>query len=163
MESATCLLCQTLFRWYAAQVDKALYNTKKVPLSALQAKSELNTFKVEVSLDRSGFVELAKLDQIRYLYLNKQGLSHVPLEVCQMQNLKHLFLSDNDLSDLPTELSNLSGLEILGLTKNSLNAVPTVLDDLPNLKKLYISQTVYDNFDWSAVEERGITIQVTLD
>ena len=144
-------------------LDKAQYNTKKVPLSALQSKSELNTLKVEVSLDRSDFVELSKLDQIRYLYLNKQGLSNVPLEVCQMENLKHLFLSDNDLSDLPTELSNLSDLEILGLTKNSLNAVPTVLDDLPNLKKLYISQTVYNNFDWSAVEERGIKIQVTLD
>ncbi len=141
-------------------LDKALYNTKKVPLSALQAKSELNTLKVEVVLDRSDYLELSKLDQVKFLYLNKQGLSDIPLEVCQMKNLKHLFLSDNDLSDLPRELSNLSNLEILGLTRNNLTSVPAVLDDLPNLKKLYISQSVYNNLNWDLVMERGIQIQI---
>ncbi len=142
-------------------IDKVRYNTKKVPLSALQAKSELNTLKVEVVLDMSDYSELSKLGQVKFLYLNKQGLSHIPLEVCQMKNLKHLFLSGNELSDLPRELSNLSGLEILGLTRNNLDSVPAVLDDLPNLKTLYISQSVYNNLDWDPIMERGIQIQIT--
>ena len=49
-------------------IDKALYNTKKVPLSALQAKSELNTLKVEVVLDMSDYLEAVSVSRARKFY-----------------------------------------------------------------------------------------------
>jgi len=102
--------------------------------------------------------EIEKLSGLRNLVLYNNKLSFLP-EIGSLVELKYLYLQDNELSVLPVEIGNLVKLECLDLHDNCLSVLPEELCDLPNLKWIW----VYDNpfSDYAVVEklrDKGVEV-----
>ena len=46
-------------------------------------------------------------DKVQVLDLSNQGLTEIPVEICQLINLTQLHLSGNNLNTLPSEIGQL--------------------------------------------------------
>lgn len=79
---------------------------------------------------------LAGLHKLRQMFLNKNNLTEVPLQVCQLADLIGLNLGYNKLTMLPTEISDLSLLQALNLGTNQLLELPPSIGRLTSLMVL---------------------------
>jgi Leucine-rich repeat (LRR) protein len=50
---------------------------------------------------------LKEPDKVQVLDLSNQGLTEIPVEICQLTNLTQLHLSGNNLNTLPSEIGQL--------------------------------------------------------
>ena len=76
---------------------------------------------------------------IKYLVLDKNGLTQVPREICDLSELRYLDLSYNKLVLLPDELGRLRKLKHLGLDNNCLKEIPHSVLALCSLDVLFVS------------------------
>jgi Leucine-rich repeat (LRR) protein len=79
---------------------------------------------------------LAGLHKLRQMFLNKNNLTEVPLQVCQLADLIGLNLGYNKITMLPTEISDLSLLQALNLGTNQLSELPPTIGRLTSLMVL---------------------------
>ena len=79
---------------------------------------------------------LAGLHKVRQMFLNKNKLTEVPLQVCQLGDLIGLNLGFNQLTMLPMEISDLSLLQALNLGTNQLSELPPTIGRLTSLMVL---------------------------
>ena len=66
------------------------------------------------------------MNKLRQMFLNKNNLTEVPLQVCELGDLIGLNLGCNKLTMLPMEISDLSLLQALNLGTNQLELPPTI-------------------------------------
>src|SRR5262249_44435879 len=76
--------------------------------------------------------------KLQKLYLNKNQLKEVPLELWYLTDLQILNLKENQLGWLPAEIEKLSGLQELYLGSNSLRLLPPEMGHLTSLQKLNV-------------------------
>ena len=79
---------------------------------------------------------LAGLHKLRQMFLNKNNLTEVPLQVCQLADLIGLNLGYNKLTMLPPEICDLSLLQALNLGTNQLSELPPTIGRLTSLMVL---------------------------
>ena len=79
---------------------------------------------------------LAGLHKLRQMFLNKNNLTEIPLQVCQLGDLIGLNLGYNKLTTLPLEISDLSLLQALNLGTNQLSELPPTIGRLTSLMVL---------------------------
>jgi len=82
--------------------------------------------------------EIGNLTNLRFLNLSKNSLMSLPPEIGNLTNLRRLYLEHNSLTSLPSEIGNLTSLEYLISIDNSLTSLPSEIGNLTSLKKLYL-------------------------
>ena len=81
--------------------------------------------------------ELAKLQNLRKLVLNEDGLKQFPVALLSLNHLEYLDLAGNRLTALPSEIVKLENLKILNLTSNP---IPEI--EKANLKVLFKDRNI---------------------
>jgi internalin A len=81
-------------------------------------------------------IEQAARDKLTALNLNGKRLTSLPPQIARLSNLKELYLFNNKLTTLPPEIGQLSRLTTLDLSLNSFTVLPTVIIQLSNLTRL---------------------------
>lgn len=85
----------------------------------------------------------SKLSQLKYLNLNKIGLTVLPTDFSKLVHLRSLDLGWNRLELLPNDFCRLVQLQMLEISGNQLTALP---DDFPKLVKLKNLSLCFNNF-----------------
>lgn len=91
------------------------------------------------------------------LYLNGNGLMHLPKEIKQLNNLRVLDLSNNKITIIPSELGFCFKLKYLYLFNNQINQLPWELGNLYNLQFLGIEGNPLDPKLLKILTEKSMT------
>uniref|UniRef100_A0A4W5P1E9 Protein scribble homolog n=1 Tax=Hucho hucho TaxID=62062 RepID=A0A4W5P1E9_9TELE len=100
---------------------------------------------------------LGALPNLRELWLDRNQLSSLPLELGNLQRLVCLDVSENRLEELPSELSGLLSLTDLLLTHNLLEVVPDSIGSLKQLSILKVDQNRLTHLSDSIGECENLT------
>uniref|UniRef100_A0A673ZKG8 Scribble planar cell polarity protein n=1 Tax=Salmo trutta TaxID=8032 RepID=A0A673ZKG8_SALTR len=100
---------------------------------------------------------LGALPNLRELWLDRNQLSSLPLELGNLQRLVCLDVSENRLEELPSELSGLLALTDLLLTHNLLVVVPDSIGSLKQLSILKVDQNRLTHLSDSIGECENLT------
>ena len=84
--------------------------------------------------------EIADLGGLEYLYLDRNAVKALPIEMTSMHSLRYLSLAGNVQDTVPSTVLGMKSLEWLVLTGNRLKAVPTALGGLAYLKYLSLDK-----------------------
>lgn len=109
--------------------------------------------------------EIANLDQLTYLNMDKCQLKSLPDFICNLLELKNLSISNNEIEQLPQALDNLSNLSFLNVGGNPLKNFPRCFFNLRKLETLTLPLDFqFDDDIVSLIEEHpGITVRYTND
>uniref|UniRef100_A0A8C7UMD6 Protein scribble homolog n=1 Tax=Oncorhynchus mykiss TaxID=8022 RepID=A0A8C7UMD6_ONCMY len=100
---------------------------------------------------------LGALPNLRELWLDRNQLSSLPLELGNLQRLVCLDVSENRLEELPSELSGLLALTDLLLSHNLLEVVPDSIGSLKQLSILKVDQNRLTHLSDSIGECENLT------
>ncbi|CAH1794524.1 unnamed protein product [Owenia fusiformis] len=103
---------------------------------------------------------VAGMSGLRWLRLNKTGLSEIPKEISQLRKLEHLSLVHNGLNSLHGELSDLENLRALNCRYNNLktSAIPADLFKLEDLSIVDFSHNSLKEVPPELAEATGIIV-----
>ncbi|MEM7347097.1 MAG: hypothetical protein AAF485_22885 [Chloroflexota bacterium] len=99
-------------------------------LDGLHVKSLRLSYKKLKNPLPSEIGQLAQLTQLEDLFLDGNGLTHLPPEIGQLTQLRTLSLNRNNLTSLPPEIGLLDGLWFLELNDNQIITLPSTLSQL---------------------------------
>ncbi len=83
--------------------------------------------------------EIAKLKKLRYLDIERTGLTTLPEVITSLTGLYEFYAPYNQLSALPDDFDKLKNLVIVGLAFNNFTTIPTQLYNLRKLQALDLS------------------------
>ncbi|KAJ0170476.1 hypothetical protein K1T71_013847 [Dendrolimus kikuchii] len=104
----------------------------------------LSKKKTRLSLNDFEIIEIPSLlytcAEIEHLYLHKNKINTVPIEIMQLVNLTTLTLDYNNISSLPSEIGNLKNLVNLNISYNPLNVLIPEIGELENLEAFWCNR-----------------------
>ena len=103
-------------------------------ISKLTRLKELNLHGVCANWTIDSVFTLPNLTQ---LYLNKKGITSVPLQASQLVHLVNLWLDDNRITEIPTHLLVLPYLKSINLRRNLITTIPIDDNDLYTFRLSY--------------------------
>ncbi|XP_075987584.1 uncharacterized protein LOC142984111 isoform X2 [Anticarsia gemmatalis] len=100
--------------------------------------------KSRLSLNAYEIIEIPSLlytcSDVEHLYLHRNKITIVPMEITQLVNLTTLTLDYNNISSLPPEIGNLKNLVNLNISYNPLNVLIPEIGDLENLEAFWCNK-----------------------
>ena len=97
---------------------------------------------LDIGYGKSDFAELPDsiclLDNLEELRLSRGILKKLPIEIGKLKNLKYLYLDDNELTELPESICELSNLELLNLRGNKIKKLPKNIGNLKKITSLWL-------------------------
>ncbi len=91
-------------------------------------------------------MEIFKLVNLEYLYLQENSISNLPKEIGLLKKLKELNLEENKITSIPSEIGMLAKLEYFNISFNQLTSIPTEIGILSNLQDLYLEHNNLSEF-----------------
>lgn len=82
--------------------------------------------------------EILRLQKLKTLNLNHNGLKNLPESLYELSSLEYLLLEANGLTKISDNIGNLKNLKTLHLRANNLKNLPDSLWELKNLEEFYI-------------------------
>lgn len=83
---------------------------------------------------------IGELVNLKYLLLEDNKLTYLPMSICKLTKLEDLGLDGNLLTELPQCIGELTKLKYLGLDENKLTVFSISILELANLEELYLNQ-----------------------
>ncbi|WP_338732042.1 leucine-rich repeat domain-containing protein [Mangrovimonas cancribranchiae] len=113
---------------------RSLYLSYVIPEIVMEIK---NLNKLEVSNLDNLQPSIAKLTNLKHLWLYKYNSALLPESIGELINLEKLIISDSELlSGLPESISKLNHLELISLDDNNLTTIPKPIFRVTSLKFL---------------------------
>jgi hypothetical protein len=116
---------------------------KEIDLSAEPDDPFHAPFVNRISAISSGIGQLTDLEE---LDISSNIISGIPPEIAKCQNLRYLYLGRNYIKEFPEELCNLSKLDSLNLRYNGIESLPSCIGRLTNLTWLSLSGNLLESF-----------------
>jgi internalin A len=83
-------------------------------------------------------IEIGRLTNLSLLDLDSNKLKSLPVEITQLTNLNLLYISSNEITSLPEQIGQLTSLIRLDLNSNKITNLPAGIRQLTNLKELQL-------------------------
>ncbi|CAB3232624.1 unnamed protein product [Arctia plantaginis] len=100
--------------------------------------------KSRLSLNGFEIIEIPTLlytcSDVEHLYLHRNKIKVIPVDITQLVNLTTLTLDYNNISCLPPEISNLKNLVNLNISYNPLNVLIPEIGELENLEAFWCNK-----------------------
>ncbi|XP_053620578.1 leucine-rich repeat protein SHOC-2 isoform X2 [Plodia interpunctella] len=78
--------------------------------------------------------------EVQHLYLHKNKISVIPVQITELLNLTTLTLDYNNIKSLPSEIGNLKNLVNLNISYNPLNVLIPEIGELENLEAFWCNR-----------------------
>ena len=116
-------------------IDSSLYlpisfTTNKLPTVIEKALIAKSNPKYSVSIPNCSMITIGELENLKYLYLGNNQLTHIPDSIGKLKSLKYLFLRTNFIVNIPESIESLSSLQYLNIERNNLKKFPVSLEKL---------------------------------